>query len=229
MSRPLSPLKTFWHEHKLLALGLLAGLFILALVIAIVVIFTTPDDGIVGDNSESFDASLTADQQVLTTTPEFGISSYLPITSLSPSYQITYRLTQAEAGNYQFRLILSPYSASSRDACVRRLLTEDFGRYDPLSYDIEITNYVSPFRSLSLADLQAGQLPQGITKSNLYQFGDSPYTVQLYTHTLYDGSTNTYRAVLENDQLKTKPQLFFTYANLPFLDQAQVQSLNTLE
>ena len=223
----MSRLQTFFKEHKSVAFATLAGLLLLILAV-FVVIFTTPNDndGIEGTDSKIFDASAQEDQKALS---NFKIASYLPITSKDPAYTITYQLNRDDAGNYTFQLILNAFSASARDAMVKRLLTESFGAEDPLTYDIVLENYYNPFSNLSFDDLKNNQLPTNITKANLYNFGDTSYTVQTFTHTLYDGSTNTYRAIYEDGQPKTLPQLFFTYAELPFLSQADVKSLNTLE
>lgn len=222
-------LKTFFKDHTVLALTLLGGLLII--IVLIVVIFTTlnDDDGIEGTNSRPFEASIVEDQKALQSTAAYQISDYLPLTSADPAYTISYQLDRDDAGNYTFCLVLNAFSASARDAMVKRLLSENFGSHDPLDYEIVLENYYNPFSNTSLADLKSANLPANIQKSNLYSFGDSSYTVQTYTHTLYDGSINTYRAVFENNEPKTIPQLFFTYKELDFLDRSTVKSLNSLE
>ncbi len=227
-SRP-SSLKTFFTEHKPLATAISVAIVII--LILIVVIFTTihSDDGTENTDSRAAEASIEADQKALQETEAFGISAYLPIVSADPAYTISYTLDRDDAGNYTFHLTLSALSASARDAMVSRLLSTDFGSFDPLSYDLEILNYYNPFSTFTLENLASGELPAGFSKSSLYKFGDSPYTVQTLTHTLYDGSTNTYRYILENGQPKTLPKLLFTYKELDFLDQSTVKSLNTLD
>lgn len=223
----MSRLQTFFKEHKSVAFTLLAGLLLLALAV-FVVIFTTPNDndGVEGTDSRVFDASAQEDQKALT---NYKIVNYLPITSKDPAYTISYQLNRDDTGNHSLQLILNAFSASAREVMVKRLLTESFGAEDPLTYDIIIENYYNPFSTITLDNLKNNQLPANITKSNLYSFGDTSYTVQTFTHTLYDGSTNTYRAVYEDGQPKILPQLFFTYAELPFLSQSDVKSLNALQ
>ncbi|MBR2695303.1 hypothetical protein IKE86_00070 [Candidatus Saccharibacteria bacterium] len=224
-----SKTQTFFHEHKPLALALLGGIVII--IILIVVIFTTSssNDGVTGDNSSPYLDSVAADEKALKETDAFQITKYLPITSADPSYNISYSLDKDNAGNYSLSLTLNAFSASARDAMIKRLLSEDFGKYDPLDYKITLENYYNPFTNSTLSDLKAENYPTNITKGSLYSFGDSNITVQTLIHTLYDGSTNTYRFVLENGEPKVKPQLFFTYADLPSLDHSTVKSLNTLE
>ena len=217
--------KTFYKEHKKVAFLLLAGLLIIIAII--VVIFTTQNDndGVPGTDSRTIEASTAEDQKALS---NFKIASYLPITSKDPAYTISYLLDKTD-NNYSLKLVLNAFAASARDDMIRRLLEENFGGEDPLKYEIILENYYNPFTNYSLENIADNQLPPNFTKGSLYKFGDSKYTVQTFIHTLYDGSKNTYRAVLENGELKTKPQLFFTYAELPFFDEAQVRSLNNLE
>ena len=228
MSLKKVPLKTSLIERKPL---FLIGLCLLLVITIIIVISATSadNDGIEGDSSRDYDSSLSTDQHALSNIEAFKISSFLPIVSADPSYQISYLLDNDTEGNYTFRLTLSSLSASGRTAMIKRLLSEDFGEYDPLNYDIELLNYYNPFTEYSLDDLKTNHLPPNIEKSELYSFGDSPYSVRTLIHTLYDGSTNVYRYVLENDEPKSMPRLFFTYSDLPYLDHQMVRSINTLE
>lgn len=221
-------LKTFFKEHRAVALSILAGLFLLILVLVVVKITTTnDDDGIPGTDSCAVDTSMKQDQEAL---KNFKIAAYLPLISKDPAYTISYQLDKDDSGNYTFTLILNAFAASARDAMVQRLLQENFGSEDPLTYDITLENYYYPFTNYSLDDLANNHLPANFTKGDIYRLGDdSPYTVQIFHHTLYDGSVNTYRAIYENDQPKTLPKLFFTYSDLPFLSQSDVKSLNSLE
>ena len=223
----MSRLRTFFREHKVVAFSLLAGLLLLILVLVVVKITTiNDDDGVPGTDSRAVDASMKQDQEAL---KNFKISAYLPIISKDPAYTISYQLNQDDSENYTFTLILNAFAASARDAMIQRLLQENFGSEDPLTYDIKLENYYNPFTNYSLDDLATSHLPANFTKGDLYRLGDdSPYTVQIFHHTLYDGSVNTYRAIYENDQPKTMPQLLFTYAELPFLSQSDVKSLNSL-
>ncbi|MBR2586972.1 hypothetical protein IKE71_01200 [Candidatus Saccharibacteria bacterium] len=227
--KPPSRLKTFYKEHRLAFFSLLSGA--LLILILIVVIFTTlrEDDGVLGTDSRSADLSLAEDQKALQATEAFKISAYLPITSADPAYKISYLLDRDETGNYSFKLSLNAFTASARTPMIERLLSESFGSYDPLDYEIVLENYRNPFANFSLDDLKSGRLPTNFKTGNLYKFGDSKYTVQTLTHTLYDGSTNTYRYVLENGEPKTLPQLFFTYKDLDFLEKSIVKSINALE
>ena len=225
----MQTVKLFLRKHLILSISLV-GLLTILLIILLINIFTSSEnDSIEGDNSKEYDASLMADQKALSENDAFQISNYLPIISESPPYQISYLLDTTAEGNYTFKLTLSALSASARDTMITRLLTENFGKYDPLNYQIELLNYYNPFTNYTLDDLKSNNLPSGFVKSNLYSFGDSPYTVQTLTHTLYDGSTNTYRFVLENNEPKTMPKLFYTYSDLSFLDQQMVRSLNSLQ
>lgn len=229
MSVQKVPFKTFITEHKplfLLGLGVLA---VVVIFVTITIATSSDNDGIAGDDSRDYDASLTADQHALSTVEAFKISNFLPIVSADPSYQISYVLDTDEGGNYTFRLTLSALAASGRPAMIKRLLSEDFDKYDPLDYDIELLNYYNPFANYSLDDLKSGHLPPNIEYSESYSFGDSPYTARTLVHTLYDGSKNIYRYVLENGEPKSMPQLFFTYADLPYLDHQTVRSINALE
>lgn len=219
-------LQTFFKEHKVVAFSLLAGLLLIIAIVVIIITTTNDNDGVPGTDSSAVDASMKQDQEVL---KNFPITSSLPIISKDPAYTISYQLDRDDAGNYSLRLVLNAFAASARNAMIKRFLEENFGKEDPLTYDLILENYFNPFTNYSLDDLASNNLPTNITKGNLYQFGDSPYTVQIFTHTLYDGSTNTYRAIYENGQPKIKPQLLFTYKDLPFLDQSQVKSLNSLE
>ena len=224
-----SSLKTLFARHKPLFLAGLCILIAVIIIIIITLVTSSDNDNLEGDDSRNYDASLTADQQALSSNEAFKISNFLPITSADPSYQISYLLDSDTEGNYTFRLTLSALSASGRTAMIKRLLSEDFDKYDPLDYDIEILNYYNPFTNYSLDDLKTGHLPPNFEYSELYGFGDSPYSVRTLTHTLYDGSTNIYRYILENGEPKSMPQLFFTYADLPYLDHQIVRSINTLE
>ena len=221
-------LTILWFNHKLATLLTIFGFIIVILLVVIFIVSASPNDGSGGDDSRSFDDSLKLDQEALSSVEEFGISSYLPIISLSPSYQITYNLSKDPEGSYQFALVLNAYSASARGPMLSRLLTEDFGAFDPLSYKIEFENYYNPFTNYTIDNLTANHLPPNITPSSSYAFGDSPYTVQTYTHTLYDGSTNTYRVVFKNGAPTSLPQLLFTYEDLPFLDHDTIKSINLL-
>ncbi len=222
-----NPLRVFYAEHKLLAISLTAIIIILLIVIAIITLNSGDNDGVMGDDSRAVEASIKEDQKAL---ERFPITNYLPIISKDPAYTISYILDKnEESSEYSIKLSLSAFSASAREAMVKRFLSEDFGGADPLTFDIIIENYYNPFTSYSLDDIKSGELPENFTKNNLYVFGDSTYTVQTLTHTLYDGSTNTYRYVLENGEPKTIPALFYTYKDLPFLSESQVVSLNTLE
>lgn len=223
----MSRLRTFFKEHKTVAFSTLAGLLLVILIIVVIFTTSSSNDGVPGTDSSSAEASLQQDQQALQNYP---ITSYLPIISKDPAYTISYQLDRDDTGNYSLQLVLNAFAASARDTMVERLLTESFGSEDPLHYTFIIENYRSPFASSSLDDLAAGHLPANFTKGDLYQLGgDSPYTVQIFHHTLYDGSVNTYRAIYENGQPKTLPQLFFTYADLPFLTESEVRSLNSLK
>lgn len=229
MEQPKSSLKAFVKNHTALAVAILIGILLIIGLIITIVFMNNDNDGVEGTNSRDVEASLKEDLKALEQTDAFKISSYLPLKSADPAYTISYQLDKDDAGNYSFKLTLNAFSASARDPMVKRLLSENFGTYDPLNYEIVLENYYNPFTSFTLADLKSSNLPQGFTKTNLYSFGDSNITVQILTHTLYDGSVNTYRYVLENGEPKTLPQLFFTYADLPFLDQSTVKSLNNLE
>ncbi|MBR3594766.1 hypothetical protein IKL45_00805 [Candidatus Saccharibacteria bacterium] len=219
-------LQTFFKEHKVVAFSILAGFLLIIAIIVVIFTTTNDNDGVLGTDSSAVDASMKQDQEAL---KNFPITSSLPIISKDPAYTISYQLDRDDAGNYSLQLVLNAFAASARNAMIKRFLEENFGKEDPLTYDLILENYFNPFTNYSLDDLASNNLPTNITKGNLYQFGDSPYTVQIFTHTLYDGSTNTYRAIYENGQSKTKPQLLFTYKDLPFLDQSQVKSLNSLE
>lgn len=222
-----SSLKTFYVEHKPLAIGLVLGIIILLIVLGILLLNTGDNDGVPGDDSKAADASLLEDQKAL---KNFPITDHLPIISKDPAYTISYILDKnTETSEYSIKLSLSAFSASAREAMVKRFLSEDFENNDPLSFDIVIENYYNPFTAFTIEDIKSGELPENFTKNNLYAFGDSPYTVQTLTHTLYDGSTNTYRYILENGEPKTMPALFYTYKDVPFLSESQVSSLNTLE
>ncbi|MBR5389247.1 hypothetical protein IK146_01665 [Candidatus Saccharibacteria bacterium] len=225
----MQTIKSLFQKHKLLSFVVVGLLIIVVLAVIVSIATSSENDGIEGDSSREYDASLAADQKALSENEAFKISDYLPIISESPSYQISYLLDTDSMGDYTFKLTLSALSASSRDTMVTRLLTENFGKYDPLDYEIELLNYYNPFTGYSLEDLKSNNLPSGFTKSNLYAFGESPYTVQTLTHSLYDGSTNTYRFILENGEPKTMPKLFYTYSDLSFLDQQMVRSLNSLQ
>ena len=228
MSLQRTPLKTLIDEHKPLFFIAL-GTIVMIIIIIVIVALSQDNDGIDGDDSRDYDSSLVADQRALSTTESFKISNFLPIVSSDPSYQISYVLGVNEEGNYTFHLTLSALSASGRPAMIKRLLSEDFDKYDPLDYDIEILNYYNPFTGYSLDDLKLGHLPPNIENSESYGFGDSPYSTRTLIHTLYDGSKNIYRYVLENGEPKSMPQLFFTYADLPYLDHETVRSINALE
>ncbi len=229
MNQPKFSLKTFVKDHTALAVAILVGFLIILGLILAIVIMNNDNDGVKGTDSRAAETSIREDQKALAETDAFKISEYLPIKSADPTYTISYKLDKDDAGNYSFKLTLNAFSASARDAMVKRLLTENFGKYDPLDYEIILENYYSPFSSFTLGDLKSGNLPQGFAKNNLYSFGDSNLAVQTLIHTLYDGSINTYRYVLENGEPKTLPQLFYTYAELPFLDHSTVKSLNNLE
>ena len=229
MSPQNSPLKTLFKEHKAVFLIGIGIIVIAILVISIILANSSTDDGVEGDDSKNYDASLAEDQKALSQNEAFKISSYLPIVSKSPSYEISYLLETDEEGNYSFRLTLYSLSASSRTIMINRLLSENFGKYDPLDYPIKILNYYNPFNGYTLNDLKNNNLPTNITNSNLYTFDNSPYSVRTLTHPLYDGTTNTYRYVLENNEPKSMPQLIFTYGELPYLDHDMVKSLNSLE
>ena len=221
-------IKDFFLNHKLISLVAL-GVLIVLIIVLIILSIPSDKDGVEGDSSQEYDASLQADQRALSTTDAFKISEYLPIISTDPSYQISYLLDSDESGNYTFSLTLSALSASARDAMIFRFLTEDFGKYDPLDYNIQILNYYNPFTNYSLEDLKSNHLPNNIVSASLYSFDGTPYSVRTLTHMLYDGSTNTYRYVLESGEPKTMPQLIFTYSELPFLDHELVKSLNSLK
>ena len=228
MKTQKTPLKTLINEHKpLFFVGLI--ILLIVIVIIIVAVFSQDNDGVEGDDSRDYDASLTADQQALSTIDELKISNFLPIISTDPSYQISYILDTNEEGNYTLRLTLSSLSASGRPAMIKRLLTEDFDKYDPLDYEIEILNYYNPFTDYSLDDLKSDHLPPNIENGEAYNFGDSPYSARTLIHTLYDGSKNIYRYILEDGEPKSMPQLLFTYADLPYLDHQMVRSIDTLE
>ena len=229
MNQPKFSLKTFVKDHTALAVAILVGFLIILGLILAIVIMNNDNDGVEGTDSRAAETSIREDQKALAETDAFKISEYLPIKSADPAYTISYKLDKDDAGNYSFKLTLNAFSASARDAMVKRLLTENFGKYDPLDYEIILENYYNPFSSFTLDDLKSSNLPQGFAKNNLYSFGDSNLAVQTLIHTLYDGSINTYRYVLENGEPKTLPQLFYTYAELPFLDHSTVKSLNNLE
>lgn len=220
-----SSIHVFFKEHKKVALILLAVVVIVALIIAIVFVSREEDDGIPGDSSKPVMASMTEDLKAL---KNYKIADFLPISSADPAYTISYLLDRDDSGNYSFRLVLNAFAASARDDCVKRLLSENFGGEDPLKYEIEIENYYNPFTNYSLNELAEGSLPTNFQKSTLSSIENTPYSVQVLKHTLYDGSTNTYRYVLENNQPKTLPKLFFTYSELPFLSEDQVKALNQL-
>ena len=224
-----SRLSNFYREHKSTFFLVLGGLLIIILLVVVIVTTTSTDDGVEGTSSKDYESSLAADEKALKNTPEFKIAEYLPITNQDPAYTISYDLSVDETGNYSLKLTLDAFSASARDAMVKRLLNEDFGGLNPLSYEIELLNYYNPFTNVYLEDLKSESYPANVKKGSLYKFGDSTYTVQTLIHTLYDGSTNNYRYVLENGEPKTKPQLFFTYSDLPYLNSATVRSLNALE
>ena len=229
MDKPKFSLKTFFKEHTVLAVSLLLGFLLIISIVIAIVIANNNSDGVVGTNSRDYEASVAEDQKAINQTDAFKIINYLPLTSSDPSYEISYLLEKDSAGNYSLKLTLNAFSAFARDAMVKRLLTENFGDFDPLDYELVLENYYNPFTNSTLDDLKAGNYPPGFAKSNLYSFGDTNYKVQTLTHTLYDGSTNTYRFILENDEPKTKPQLLFTYKDLDFLDKSIVKSLNNLE
>ena len=225
-----SPLKTFYHEHKLAFFALLGGLLlIIALIIVIIIANADYNDGVIGDSSKEYDTSVSDDQKALQDTESFKISKYLPIISADPSYKISYQLSRDEEEKYHFSLLLTAFSASAREPMIKRLLSEKFGTYDPLDYKIEITNYYNPFTDYSLDDLISGNLPSNMTKTNSYSFENSPYSVQVITHTLYDGAINTYRYVLKDGEPITMPSLLFTYQDLSFLSKEAVKTLNSLE
>ncbi len=224
--KPTSPLKVFFTEHKRTALALIIGfVIILAIIIILLVINKREDDGIPGDNSKPFETAALEDLKAL---KNYKIADYLPITSSDPAYTISYQLDRDDSNNYSLKLVLNAFAASARDACVTRLLTGNFGGEDPLKYEVVIENYYNPFTNHSLEDL-VNNLPTNIQNSRLYSIDGTDYQVQTLTHTLYDGSTNTYRYILENHQPKTMPQLFYTYSELPFLSEEQVKDLNQLK
>lgn len=219
--------RTFFAEHKITALSIIIAIFLITIII--VVIFTTinNNDGVTGTDSTSYDNSLKDDQKALA---NFPIANYLPITASDSTYTISYQLDKTETGNYHFQLVLNAFAASARDAMIARLLSENFNSDDPLKYNITLENYYNPFTNYSLNDLATDTLPPNFTKGDTYKFGnDSTYTVQIFHHNLYNGSINTYRAIYENNQPKTMPQLIFTYQELPFLTESEVKSLNTLQ
>ena len=229
MDKPKFSFQTFFKEHTVLAVSFLLGFLLIVGIIIAIILTNNNNDGVEGTNSRDYEASVAEDQKAINKTAAFQIINYLPLVSNDPSYEINYLLDKDDAGTYSFKLTLNAFSASARDAMVKRVLSENFGDYDPLDYEITLENYYNPFTNYTLDDLKSGNYPPNITKSNLYSFGDSNITVQTLTHTLYDGSTNTYRFVLENGEPKTKPQLFFTYQELDFLDHSTVKSLNNLQ
>jgi len=203
-------------------------IFIILLILAIiVVIFTTSyDDGIPGDDSKAFEDSVTADQAFLE--ENYGIYTYLPITSADPSYTISYALDNKE-GNYSFAITLTAFSASAREPMVAAFLSTNFGAFDPLSYNIRIENYYNPLSSLTpgLSEQAfTSSLPGNFSVTSSSTIGN--YHILVLTHTLYDGSTNTYRAVFENDSLLSSPKLFYSYSDLSSLDPSTVRSINSL-
>ncbi len=228
---PSHRFKTFFHEHKTIAVAAIIGIFLILAIITVIIIIVAnlDNDGVEGDDSSSFDTSLAEDYAALATDQSFGISKYLPIVSTSPSYKINYSLSSDEAGNYSFQLVLSAYSASARDPMIKRLLSENFGEYDPLNYNIEITNYYDPFTNYTLDDLKTNNYPSGIEKRNYYSFDNSDYSAQTLTHTLYDGTINVYRFLLKSDEPITKPRLLFTYQDIPSVDKSIIKSLKSLE
>jgi len=227
----MSSIKTFFREHRPLAIALTSGIVLILIIVTIIIVIIThpEDDGVEGSDSTSFDSSLNDDYKALSNNQEFGISKYLPIISTSPSYKITYDLSVDETGNYNFKLVLSAYSASARGPMLKRLLSENLGGFDPLEYEIELTNYYNPFTNYSIEDIEANTLPSNMEKQNLYTYDDFEYSVQTIVHTIYDGTTNTYRYLLKNGKPITTPQLFFTYQDLPFIDKSLVKSLNLLD
>ena len=218
---PDSSFLTLLKKYKL-PLLILAALLVLTL---IVVIFTTssPEDGVTGDDSHLFDNSLSSDLKVLE--ENYGIYSYLPLTSEDPSYIISYSLDNKE-GNYSFALTLNAFSASAREKMVSDLLSADFGSFDPLDYDIILENYYNPLSSLELSSL-LNSLPENFSVSKTYKLGN--YEIYTLLHHLYDGSINTYRAVLKDGVPLLTPALFYNYSSLPFLDHASVRSINSLD
>ena len=183
----MSSVKPFLASHKPLVL-IIASITIIAVLLILLSTTNTDEDGVEGDSSKAYDASIIADEREISETDAFKITNYLPIISESPSYKISYLLETDEKGKYGLSLTLSALSASARSAMVSRLLTESFGKYDPLDYPIRILNYYNPFSEYSLDDLKTNNLPTNIVNSNLYTFEDSPYSVRTLTHTLYDGS-----------------------------------------
>ena len=220
-------LQTFFTEHKATALSILAAIFLIIFIIVVIFTTTNDNDGVIGTDSTSYDDSLKDDQKALA---NFPIAKYLPITAQDSTYTISYLLDNDSAGNYSLSLVLNAFAASARDAMIARLLSENFNSDDPLKYNITLENYYNPFTNYSLDDLATDTLPPNFTKGDTYKFGnDSTYTVQIFHHNLYNGSINTYRAIYENNQPKTMPQLIFTYQELPFLTESEVKSLNTLQ
>lgn len=218
----MSRLKTFTTEHKKPAL--FVGVFLLIIILAVVgFILLSPreSDGSPGTDSSAADASMKEDAAAL---KNYKIASYLPIISKDPAYTISYHLDRDDAGNYSLKLVLNAFSASARTDMIKRLLNENFGGEDPLNYKIELENYYNPFTNVDF-----NNLPDNLTKGELYKFGDSTYTAQIFYHTLYDGSKNVYRVILENGKPKTALKLFFTYEELPFLDSSVIRSINNLE
>ncbi|MBR3320148.1 hypothetical protein IKG20_02485 [Candidatus Saccharibacteria bacterium] len=224
-----SRIKTFYKEHRSIAIGLILGILAIIILIIVITISSSDNDGVEGTDSRDYSASTDADLKAIKDNESFGIANMLPISSADPSYQISYLLTTDETGNYSFRLTLSALSASGREAMVKQFLTTNFSPYDPLDYEIDILNYYNPFTPFSLEDISDGNFPENFSKGTLYHFGDSPYTAQTLIHTLYDGSTNTYRYVLKDGKPIIMPKLFFTYKELSFLDKSDVRSINALE
>lgn len=222
-------MQTFFKEHKKVAIALLSGIFLILVLVIIIFITSQENDGVEGTDSRAFEASQKEDQKAIEASPTLQIINSLPITSQDPPYTIAYQLDRDETGNYTVKLILNAFSASARDAMLSRLLSESFNGHDPLQYDLVLENYFDPFSSFSLTDLAEGKLPTNFTKGALTKIDGSDYSVQIFKHTLYDGSTNTYRAVYQNGEPKTLPKLIFTYAELSFLEPSQVKSLNSIK
>lgn len=226
-SQKVSPIKVLFTEHKPLAIGLIAGIIVIIILLVLILLNSPDNDGVEGDDSRFAEKSMLEDQKAF---DSFPITHFLPIVSKDPAYTISYILEKDDdSSTYTLKLSLSAFSASAREAMVKRFISEDFGEEDPLKYEVVLENYYNPFTPYTLDDLKDGDYPDGFSKNNLYAFGDSSYTVQTLTHTLYDGSANTYRYILENGEPKTMPKLFFTYSELPFLSESQVSSLNSLE
>ncbi|MBQ7802652.1 hypothetical protein IJ380_02215 [Candidatus Saccharibacteria bacterium] len=221
----LSPLDSFLKKYQL---PLFLGTFILILLV-IAVIFTTitgsPDYGVDSDDSKIFDASIKADEEILK--EKFGIYKFFPIESLDPSFKLGYDLSFNEkTGNYEFCLVIDAFSASAREDAVKTLLSSDFGEYDALDYEIFLKNYVNPLASLELSSLLEN-LPENFSISGSKDFEDG-VSVKLLSHSLYDGSKNTYRAVFKNEKLLSTPKLVYSYSDLPELPHALIKEINSI-